>query len=115
MHVKEIFALNGKTAVITGGSVGLGAQMATALAEAGANVVIAARKVERCITICNTLENNGIRALPVACDVSNIEDCQNLVETTVKELGSLDILVNNAGIAWVADAKNSSWQIRRKR
>jgi NAD(P)-dependent dehydrogenase (short-subunit alcohol dehydrogenase family) len=113
MHIREMFSLDSKTAVITGGSVGLGAQMATALAEAGANVVIAARKVERCISTCKTLENYGVRAIPVACDVSNIDDCQNLVDTTVKELGRLDILVNNAGTVWVGDAMDfpmKGWQ-----
>ncbi len=113
MHVKDMFALNGKTAVITGGSVGLGAQMATALAEAGAHVVIAARKVERCIEMCAKLEKAGVRALAVACDVSKAEDCQNLVDVTVKEFGALDILVNNAGISWIADSLDfpmKGWQ-----
>jgi NAD(P)-dependent dehydrogenase (short-subunit alcohol dehydrogenase family) len=104
MHVKDLFQLNGKVAIVTGGSVGLGAQMATALAEAGANVVIAARKVERCIELASKLEQLGVRALPVACDVSKADDCQSLVDTTVKEFGGLDILVNNAGISWIAPA-----------
>jgi gluconate 5-dehydrogenase len=99
-----MFSLQGKTAVVTGGSVGLGAQMATALAEAGANVVVAARKVDRCIDMCAKLEQNSVKALPVACDVSKTEDCQKLVDVTMKEFGCLNILVNNAGISWVADA-----------
>ncbi|HZK86722.1 MAG TPA: SDR family oxidoreductase [Syntrophomonas sp.] len=104
MNVKELFDLTGKTAVVTGGSIGLGAQMATGLAEAGANLVIAARKVERCAELCQKLEKNGIRAIAVACDVSDPVSCQNLVDVTVKEFGSLDILVNNAGYTWGADA-----------
>ncbi len=104
MNVKQLFDLSGKNAVITGGSVGLGAQMAEGLAEAGANVVIAARKVERCIELCERLEGLGIKALPVACDVSIETDCQNLVDTAIRELGSIDILVNNAGISWVTDS-----------
>ncbi len=113
MNVKELFNLNGKTAVVTGGSIGLGAQMATGLAEAGANLVIAARKVERCAELCAKLEESGIRAIAVACDVSNAESCQNLVDVTVKEFGSIDILVNNAGYTWGADAMNypmDKWQ-----
>ena len=113
MHVKDMFVLDGKIAVITGGSVGLGAQMATALAEAGANIVIAARKVERCVAMCEQLEKMGVKALAVACDVSKAEDCQNLVDVTVKEFGALDILVNNAGISWIADSLNfpmDKWQ-----
>ena len=90
-----------------------GVQMASALAEAGANVVIASRKIDRCIIICETLEKEGVLALPVACDVSKIEDCETLVETTVKKFGTLDILVNNAGCIWVADSLNfpiEKWQ-----
>ncbi len=114
MKVKDMFDLTGKTAVVTGGSIGLGAQMSIGLAEAGANLVIAARKVERCIELASELEKkNGIRALGVACDVSNAGDCQNLVDTTVKEFGTLDILVNNAGITWGGDALDfpmDKWQ-----
>lgn len=113
MHVKAMFSLTGKTAVVTGGSVGLGAQMATALAEAGANVVVAARKIERCTEMCNKLEKHGVKAIAIACDASKEEDCRNLVDATVKEFGTLDILVNNAGISWVADSLNfpmDKWQ-----
>jgi gluconate 5-dehydrogenase len=113
MNVKDMFDLKGKTAVVTGGSIGLGAQMAAALAEAGANVVIAARKVDRCVDLATQLEQNGIKALGVACDASKAEDCQNLVDTTVKEFGTLDILVNNAGITWAADSLDfpmDKWQ-----
>jgi NAD(P)-dependent dehydrogenase (short-subunit alcohol dehydrogenase family) len=104
MHVKDMFALNGKTAVVTGGAVGLGAQMAVALSEAGANVVIAARKTGRCAEMCARLERNGVRSLAVGCDVSKIADCRELVESTIKEFTRLDILVNNAGVSWVADS-----------
>jgi gluconate 5-dehydrogenase len=113
MHVKDMFALDGKTAVVTGGSVGLGAQMATALAEAGANVVVAARKVDRCIEMCAKLEKLGVKAVAVACDVSKAEDCQNLVDVTIKEFSALNILVNNAGISWIAESLNfpmDKWQ-----
>ncbi|NLB18435.1 MAG: SDR family oxidoreductase [Syntrophomonadaceae bacterium] len=106
MNVFELLSLKGKTAVITGGSIGLGAQMATSLAEAGANVVVAARKVERCVALCNELEKLGVKALPAACDVGKTEDCQNLIDLTVKEFGKVDILVNNAGITWAADSLN---------
>lgn len=113
MNVKEMFVLTGKTAVVTGGSIGLGAQMATGLAEAGANLVIAARNVERCSEMCSKLEKLGVRAMAVACDVSKVEDCQNLIDVTVKEFGSVDILINNAGYTWAADAMNypmNKWQ-----
>jgi gluconate 5-dehydrogenase len=84
MGIKDSFDLTGKTAVVTGGSIGLGAQMAAGLAEAGANLVIAARKVERCVELCAKLEENGIRAIAVACDVSDAASCQNLVDITVR-------------------------------
>lgn len=114
MHVMQMFSLTGKTAVITGGSVGLGAQMATALAEAGANVAIAARKVERCNALCETLEKTTeVKTLAVACDVSQAAECRRLVDETVKHFGRLDILVNNAGMSWIADALDfpmDKWQ-----
>lgn len=106
MKVTDMFNLNRKVAIVTGGSIGLGAQMAAGLAEAGANLVIAARKVERCVDLCKELEQNGIQAIAVACDVSDPVSCQNLVDITVKEFGTLDILVNNAGYTWGADAMN---------
>jgi NAD(P)-dependent dehydrogenase (short-subunit alcohol dehydrogenase family) len=106
MRVMDMFDLTGKTAVVTGGSIGLGAQMATSLAEAGANLVVAARKVDRCVELCKKLEGLGVRALAVACDASKADECQNLVDVTVKEFGTLDILVNNAGITWGADSMN---------
>jgi len=106
VNVMEMFNLKGKTAVVTGGSIGLGAQMSTALAEAGANVVIAARKIDRCIELGKELENLGVKTLGVACDVSKEEDCQNLVDAAMKEFGTIDILINNAGITWGGDSMN---------
>ncbi|MGE5405054.1 MAG: SDR family oxidoreductase [Candidatus Saccharibacteria bacterium] len=113
MNVNSMFDLKGKTAIVTGGSIGLGAQMSIGLAEAGANVVVAARKVERCLELCKQLEDLGVRALAAACDVSSAEDCQHLVDLTVKEFGTVDILVNNAGYTWAADSMNypmDKWQ-----
>lgn len=113
MRVQEMFDLTGKIAIVTGGSIGLGALMARGLAEAGANLVIAARKVERCETICTELKTLGIRAVPAACDVADAADCRRLVELARKEFGRLDILVNNAGFTWAADAMDypmDKWQ-----
>lgn len=105
MRVLEMFSMTGKVSVVTGGSVGLGAQMATALAEAGSAVVVAARKIDRCEALCQKLrDETGATALPVACDVSSPEDCRRLVNTAAGELGGIDVLVNNAGISWIADA-----------
>jgi len=104
VNIKEIFDLSGKTAIVTGGSVGLGSQMCHALAEAGANVVVAARKVERCEALANELVKYGIKAIPVRCDMSKDEEIENLAQTTLKEFGKIDILVNNAGVTWGADS-----------
>jgi NAD(P)-dependent dehydrogenase (short-subunit alcohol dehydrogenase family) len=104
MTVNQMFDIKDKVVVITGGSVGLGSYMAAGFAEAGANLVIAARKVERCVELCKDLERYQIKAVPAACDVSNYEDCKRLVDLTIESFGRLDILVNNAGISWTADA-----------
>ena len=104
MRVQELFDLHGKVAIVTGGGSGLGRQMATALAEAGASVTLAARKVERCEETAHELASLGARALPLRVDVTNPDDVRAMVERTVAELGGVDILVNNAGRAWVADA-----------
>ena len=113
MHVQELFDLRGKTAVVTGGGSGIGRQMAGALAELGANVVLCARKVERCEQAAEELAELGVRALGLRCDVRSADDVQAVVRTTVEELGSLDVLVNNAGTSWGAPAEDTpleGWQ-----
>jgi gluconate 5-dehydrogenase len=101
MKTADLFRLDGKVAVVTGGSIGLGHQMATALAEMGANIVVAARKVNRCEEIADELTREfGIRAIAVKCDVGEEADCDNLIAKTVEEFGTVDILVNNAGLSW---------------
>lgn len=113
MQVKDMFDLTGKTAIVTGGSIGLGALLAEGLAEAGANLVIAARKIDRCEETCSKLRELGIKAIPIACNVAKADDCERLIKTTVDELGTVDILVNNAGYSWAADALDypmDKWQ-----
>lgn len=113
MSIQKMFDLSGRVAVITGGSTGLGLQMATGLAEAGANVVLAARKLNRCEEAAEKISKDlGVKALPVACDVSNQESVQNLIATTVREFRKVDIMVNNAGVAWgepAVDHKLKGW------
>jgi len=98
--INEIFDLTGKVAVITGGGAGLGKVFGRAFAGSGANVVLAARKVERCEEAAQELHKYGIKAIPVKTDVSKEEDCKRLVEITMKEFGKIDILVNNAAATW---------------
>jgi NAD(P)-dependent dehydrogenase (short-subunit alcohol dehydrogenase family) len=102
MHVRELFDLTRRVAIITGGSLGLGRQMAEGLAEMGADLVLCARKKERCEQAADELRKLGVRVLPVACDVTKPNDIQSLVEETLNEFGRIDVLVNNAGISWGA-------------
>ena len=100
--VRELFDLTGRTAIITGGSVGLGRQMAEGLAEMGANVVLCARKKERCVRAAEELQKLGIRTLPLACDVKNPADVHAVVDATIAAFGRIDVLINNAGTSWGA-------------
>lgn len=102
--MKNLFSLQGKTAIVTGGGRGLGEQIAVAYAEAGANVVVCSRKLDACQVISESLKEKGVRSLALQCDVSNQADIQHVVDETLKEFGRIDILVNNSGISWGAPA-----------
>ncbi|HYL63867.1 MAG TPA: SDR family oxidoreductase [Candidatus Methylomirabilis sp.] len=112
MNTKELFDLSGRVAIITGGSIGLGRQMAEGLAEMGANVVLCARKKERCEAAAEELKKLGVRTLALACDVKSPEDVKKVVEETISAFGKIDILVNNAGTSWgapVEEMKLEHW------
>ncbi|MER6112466.1 SDR family NAD(P)-dependent oxidoreductase [Streptomyces hirsutus] len=100
----EQFSLTGRVAVVTGASSGLGAGFARALAAAGADVVLAARRVDRLHDIAREVEKYGVRALPVRCDVVSPDDCAAVVDRAVAELGAVDVLVNNAGVGTAVPA-----------
>ncbi len=100
MDVRSLFDLSGRVAIVTGGGIGLGAQMAHALAEAGCNVVTCARKVERCEAVAKEIEKLGVRALALRCDITNEPEIDQVIHGTMKEFGRIDILVNNAGRTW---------------
>ncbi len=96
----ELFDLTGKVATITGGSRGLGREMALAFAANGADVVIASRKRENCESLAAEItETTGRKALPVACHVGDWDQCDQLTETVYEAFGRCDILVNNAGMS----------------
>jgi len=100
MNTRQLLDLTGRVAVVTGGSIGLGRQMAEGLAEMGAHLVLCARRAERCQQAAGELRQLGVRTLALACDVTSPKDIQDLVETTLAEFGKIDILLNNAGISW---------------
>lgn len=112
MNNKQLFDVSGRVAVITGGSVGLGRQMAEALAEAGANLVLCARKKERCEQAAAELQHFGVKILPLGCDVRKADDIHAVVDRAVSEFGRIDILFNNAGTSWgapVQEMKLEHW------
>jgi len=113
MNARDLFDLTGKTAIVTGGGSGIGRDMAQALAEAGANVVLCARKVERCEQAAAELSEFGVKALGLRCDVREPEEIHSVVARTNEELGRIDVLVNNAGTVWGAppeDTPLEGWQ-----
>src|SRR5215471_10555968 len=98
MTTLDLFRLDGRVAIVTGASSGLGVAFARALAEAGADVALGARRVDRLQETKSLVEAAGRRAITVATDVARPEDCQRLVDETIEQLGRVDILVNNAGV-----------------
>jgi len=102
VNVKQLFDLTGRVAIITGGSIGLGRQMAEGLAEMGAHVVMCARKEERCQQAALEFQQRGLKASPRSCDVTSPASIQETVDATVSQFGRIDILINNAGISWGA-------------
>ena len=100
MNVIDLFRLEGKVAIVTGSSRGLGFWMAEALAEAGADVVLCARRLEPCEEAARGVAQIGVRTLAIQCDVTDPDSVGNLVEETMAEFGKIDILINNAGFIW---------------
>ena len=95
----SLFDLSGKVALVTGGSRGLGREMVLAFAGAGADVVIASRKLESCEAVAKEVEALGRRALPVGCHVGQWDQVEALAERSYQHFGRIDVLVNNAGMS----------------
>jgi len=91
--------LDGKVALVTGGSKGLGRAISLGFAEAGADVVVASRKVEACEFVADEIRSRGRRSLAVGCHVGEWDQCEALISRVIDEWGQIDIVVNNAGIA----------------
>jgi NAD(P)-dependent dehydrogenase (short-subunit alcohol dehydrogenase family) len=112
-NVKDLFDLSGKTAIVTGGSRGIGMEMAEGLAEAGANMMLCARRQEWLDETVAEFESRGFSVAGKACDVAKAEDVQAVVDETVAKFGAVDILINNAGVSWGAmpeDMPLAQWQ-----
>jgi len=108
MNVKQLFDLSGCVAIVTGGSIGLGRQMAEGLAEMGADVVLCARKKERCQQAAAELAQRGVKTLALACDVKDPASVRQLADDVLSQFGHIDILINNAGISWGAPVEQMS-------
>lgn len=106
MGVRQLFDLSGKAAVITGGSRGLGLQMAEALGELGARVALTARKQGELDEAAAHLAKQGVEVLTIASDLSQFDGIPRVVDQVLGKFGGIDILVNNAGTTWGAPAEN---------
>jgi gluconate 5-dehydrogenase len=106
MNVRQLLDLNGRVALVTGGSRGLGLQMAEALGEMGARLALTARKKDELDEAVAHLKAQGIEATPWVCDLGKREQIPPLVEQVLAKLGRVDILVNNAGTTWGAPAED---------
>ncbi len=104
--VQQLFDLKGRNALITGGSRGLGLQMAFALGEAGASVMLSARKADELEGAVATLQDAGIDARWIAADAARETDIHRLADETLERMGDVDILINNAGATWGAPAED---------
>ena len=104
--IQQLFDLSGRTALITGGSRGLGLQIAEALGEAGAKVMLSSRKSADLEEAVAQLSQRGIDARWIAADAARPEEAQRVCRETLERIGPVDILVNNAGAAWGAPAED---------
>ena len=113
MGIKELFDLSGRVALVTGGSRGLGLQMAEAVGEMGATVAITARKAQELSDAADQLKQRGIEVLTHACDLSDPSVAKPPVAKVLAKWGKIDILVNNAGTTWGAPMEDhplEAWQ-----
>ena len=111
--LSELFTLSGRVAIVTGGSRGLGREMAEGLAEAGAALMLCARREAWLTPTVAELRGRGFRVEGALCDVSKPADVQAVVDKTIAAFGKVDILVNNAGVTWAAEPEDmplEKWQ-----
>ena len=99
-HIKELFELSGRAAIVTGGSRGLGKEMAEGLAEAGASLMLCARREQWLTPTVEEFRGRGFKCEGLLCDVTNPDEVQRVVDRTLEAYGQVDILINNAGVSW---------------
>lgn len=105
--VKELMNLEGRVTVVTGGATGIGFRMALGLAEAGSNIVIAARRIDVTEQAAHKIEKLGVKALAVQCDVTKQDQVEAMRDAVMQRFGRVDALFNNAGRAWVANPEDT--------
>jgi NAD(P)-dependent dehydrogenase (short-subunit alcohol dehydrogenase family) len=111
--IKQLFDLSGRVAIVTGGSRGLGEEMAEGLAEAGCALMLCARREEWLTPTVTAFRGRGFRVEGAICDVAKAADVQRVVDQTIAAFGKVDILVNNAGVTWAAEPEDmplDKWQ-----
>ena len=111
--LSELFSLADRVAIVTGGSRGLGQEMAEGLAEAGASLMLCARRDEWLTPTVDAMRASGFRVEGMRCDVSKPDDVRSVVDRTVQTFGKVDILINNAGVTWAAEPEEmplEKWQ-----
>ena len=111
--INELFNLTGRVAIVTGGSRGLGEEIAEGLAEAGASLMLCARRDEWLTPTVTALRTRGFAVEGALCDVAKAADVQRVVDQTIARFGKVDILVNNAGVTWAAEPEDmplDKWQ-----
>jgi NAD(P)-dependent dehydrogenase (short-subunit alcohol dehydrogenase family) len=111
--INELFKLDGRIAIVTGGSRGIGLEMAEGLAEAGASLMLCARRAEWLTPTVAGMRARGFTVEGALCDVAKAADVQSVVDQTIAKYGRVDILVNNAGVTWAAEPEDmtlAQWQ-----
>jgi NAD(P)-dependent dehydrogenase (short-subunit alcohol dehydrogenase family) len=111
--IQDLFSLSGKVAIVTGGSRGLGEEMAEGLAEAGAALMLCARREEWLTPTIDRFKAEGVRVEGIVADVARPQDVHAVVDKAMQAFGQVDILVNNAGITWGANPEDmplDKWQ-----
>ena len=111
--LKQLFSLTDRVAIVTGGSRGLGQEMAEGLAEAGASLMLCARREQWLTPTVHDMRARGFRVEGMLCDVAKPEEVERVVDQTVKTFGRVDILINNAGVTWAAEPEEmplARWQ-----